>query len=603
MCGIWGYLGVKPISSEKFLENFASIKHRGPDDSLIFCDGEFYSSPLSSSYTQSTYPALAKDGKFMLGFHRLSIVDTSEKAMQPFYCKERKITFAMVGEVYNYRQLRHQFLSKECFFSQSDAEVVFRLYLHLGEDFIHKLEGMYSIVIFDEAKKELLVFSDRMRQKPFFYSLVNGCFYFASEIAPLLRCVPKKVNLEQLAHACYLGTSYAPNTPFENILSLQPAEKLIFSLETAKAKTERYWKFKISRGLSARDSESFERLCQETLPIHTTGEVPQAVMLSGGTDSGILAYYLKQSNPDLQAVTLGSPEISTDARLAKLTAHQVGLTQHFVPLPWLENYELLEPYLYSEEEPNFSIEPQSIVSQFAHSIGIKVLFSGLGPDEIFLGYRYHELFQKYFRVNGKPKRLYALGLKFKSKEKFDAIEQWGALALPFLARAIHPWNFLKKHFELRENTPHPIFNIIEDLKMTYPEWDELNDIQKIQLLDIHYYICSHHTFRTDQAAMKHGVEVRSPYLDHNWMSASLEFSQTIKKVNFGKKLFMQNVALNKLPVEITHSSKMGFSTSLLDIISPKLLEKMTKEIGYKEKFQPNRIWHLYSIHKWMKKFV
>ena len=198
MCGFSGWVLNTKLDTTNIVSSLRSIKHRGPDDTLIFTNDynqklTSFSCDLSNEYTQQNFPLLNNNSqKYCFGFNRLSIVDLSNKAMQPFYDEKNQILFMMNGEVYNYNDLRTKHLSDVIFHSESDSEVAFMLYQKMGNAFVDLLQGMFAIVIYDFKAGILKVYRDRLGIKPFYYSITNEGLYFSSEMKGLFAMNLKK---------------------------------------------------------------------------------------------------------------------------------------------------------------------------------------------------------------------------------------------------------------------------------------------------------------------------------------------------------------------------------------------------------------------------
>lgn len=220
MCGICGFTGKSGLVTLQRMTD--SIFHRGPDE-----DG-FYS-----------------DEKVNLGIRRLSIIDL-ETGHQPIHNENKSIWTVFNGEIYNFQELRkgleekgHQFYT-----DHSDTEVIVHLYEEYGDQFPHKINGMFAIALWDKKKEKLILVRDRMGVKPLFYTLVNSNLIFGSEIKAILKHphYHSDVNYEGLYHYFTFKNIPSPLTAFQGIYSLSPGEILTFS--QGKISKERWWKIK-----------------------------------------------------------------------------------------------------------------------------------------------------------------------------------------------------------------------------------------------------------------------------------------------------------------------------------------------------------------------
>jgi asparagine synthase (glutamine-hydrolysing) len=362
--------------------------------------------------------------------------------MQPFYDEDRQVVFMLNGEVYNYAELRREFLANDQFQSNSDSEVAFRLYLKLGDEFIHHLRGMFSIVLYDFKTKCLKAWRDRLGMKPFYYAFVDGNFLFSSEMKGIFATglIEQETNYQGLAYSMYLTTCPAPLTIFKNVHSLQAAHSLEFSLSDHAISTQSYWHLSYSPSKREIPFSEFDADLKEICRLHRTGDVEKAMMLSGGMDSGALAYYFSRFDPNMKCLNIFTACHSTDEReYAAENARNAGLQIHFLEIPTHPSAEVLDQFLTAEEEPNSSPEAALFLSEKAKEMGIKVLYNALGPDEIFGGYSYFRTVAKIQKFQPLLSILPDFILSKKYQSKFRELKQFGAESFPMLSRRLFSW--------------------------------------------------------------------------------------------------------------------------------------------------------------------
>lgn len=567
MCGFSGIISNDEIQAGALLNSLSAIKHRGPDDSLIFSGNrDFFACGLSNAETRKSYPMISTDleSSFFWGFNRLSIVDLSANGMQPFYDEESETAFMLNGEIYNYTELKAEFLAEESFRSNSDSEVAFKLFLKLGERFIHHLRGMFSIVVYNFRTNQLTAWRDRLGMKPFYYSFISGKFIFSSEMKGILATneVTKKINYQGLAYSMYLETCPAPLTIYEDIKSLPPAFKLEFSLQTGDIKTEAYWRLEYNPSNREIDFDDFNSDMIDLCRLHNTGEVEKALMLSGGIDSGTLAWYFSKIEPKLKCLNIFASNHATDEReFAQINATNAGLDLTFLEIPALPSTRQINETMHAEEEPNSIPEPAIFLCNQARKMGIEILFSALGPDEIFGGYTYFKTINKLHKAKSLLKLAPTVLLPENYREKFSEVKRYGFGFYPAICRRLFTWSQITAFLKARnQDIPeHPLSFLKNQVEIIYPEFNQLPILKQASYLEIFYFISSHHTFRSDQPSMRYSIEMRFPFLDHHFIQKYFNQADTFDNLEQDLKPAFRKYAHQILPEPIFSMKKKGFS--------------------------------------------
>ena len=567
MCGFSGIISNGEVHQQTIVDSISAIKHRGPDDTLVFSgDRKFYACELSNPASRNSFPPLPQDKKSnqFFAFNRLSIVDLSQNAMQPFFNQQKEVVWMFNGEIYNYIELRNEFLANELFVSQSDSEVAFRLYLKFGDEFIHLLRGMFSIVVYDFKNNQLKAWRDRLGMKPFYYVLKDGTFVFSSEMKGIFatNVIQKEINYQGLAYSMYLATCPSPLTIFKDISSLQAGSKLEYSPNSGEIKSEQYWHLKYTPSERIIGFEEFNNDLEELCRLHRTGDVEKALMLSGGMDSGTLAHYFSKLDPQLKCLNIYADNHSVDERAyAKENASNAHLEIVFLEIPSTPDESQIEESLQAEEEPNSIPEPALFLCGKAREMGIEVLYSALGPDELFGGYNYFATIKKFKNLSGALKFIPTSFLPKKYRSKFSEVKTYGFEYYAFTCRRLFTWEEIV-HFLQHEGQQipvHPIEYLKKQVNSLYPGFKDLPLMKKASYMDIFYYISSHHTFRSDQPSMRYSIEMRFPFLDHLFIEKYFNQAHTFDHLGkYLKPQFRQYVS-NVLPKRIFEMEKKGFS--------------------------------------------
>lgn len=565
MCGISGIFTKESIDGVAITNSLKSIQHRGPDNSLcaIYQNQQiqFLSNDLSDTETSETYPNLFdKESTNWIGFNRLSIIDLSNNGMQPFYDEKSQTGFMLNGEVYNFSELKENELKGEKFHSQSDSEVAFRLYLKLGDAFIHKLRGMFVISVIEYDKGKVKIWRDRFGIKPLYYHISNEQFIFSSEMKGIFETgkLKKEISPRHLAHIYYLHSNFAPNTLYKNVFSLEAGTKLEVDLSSFSLKKEKYWTLHYQPENNIIDKEEFLSDLNEIIRLSTVADVKQALMLSGGIDSGILSHFFAKNNTAIEAITIynKSNDLLNEYEFAKITAERNKMKFWGIEVPDNVDLQTLYEYAITEEEPSGSIEPAYFLSKKASEKHFRVLYNALGLDELFYGYKYYSQslqFDLYKKLLLNP---FKYLLKKNKRDRYDELTRIGIHALPFITRSPMSWKCVLELFG-EKDWEHPV----EELMRQVPsEFFQMPTIKQLSWMDFYFYISSYHSFRSDQPSMKSNIEMRFPFLDHFFVQKYFNQSYLHKGLSkTNNKPFLRKNINDLLDQRVLNMPKKGFS--------------------------------------------
>ena len=397
MCGIAGIVmrdGSVPDSA--ILDAFElALHHRGPDD---------------QGRTSISMP----EGTLAMGHTRLSIIDLSVSGRQPMSSSDGRYTLVFNGEIYNYRELRRELKGKGFrFHSNSDSEVLLIAWNYWKDECLNRLTGMFAFAIFDRVEQSLTCVRDAFGIKPFFYSLSDGNFFFASEIPALQQLLQGRSRLNlQRAYDYLVYDSYddQESTFQAGVNQLMPGQCLKVGLGNQKAsiKIEPWWIPAILERTDISFNDAAEQLRErflDSLRLHLRSDVPFGANLSGGLDSSAIVCGIRKLEPDIPLHTFtfvarNSP-LNEETWADKVNCH-VNAIGHKVMIAGDEFYDDLEKIVRVQGEPfgSTSIYAQYRVYQFAKEQGITVTLDGQGADEMLAGYhgypqaRLHSLLEK-----------------------------------------------------------------------------------------------------------------------------------------------------------------------------------------------------------------
>ena len=380
MCGIAGILNLQSETNlnEPIRNMTNAIAHRGPDS-----DG---------FYVETT--------KVALGHRRLSIIDLSTSANQPFIDDSGRYILIFNGEIYNYLDVK-PLLSDYNFKTTSDSEVILAAYIKWGADCLKHLNGMFAFAIWDKVAQTLFVVRDRLGIKPVYYYIDNQHFVFSSEIRSMLRSgfIPRQVDKEALRDFLSFQSVYAPATIIKNIFQLMPGEYAIVSSKGIQ-KTF-YWRAETSpNGFEIPNKETAQKKVRELLTAsierRMMSDVPLGAFLSGGIDSSaVVALMAQASERPIDTFTVSFAEKQFDeSRFADIVAKKYNTNHTTIRLTPDDFLKELPAALDAMDAPSGDGLNTYVVSKATKNAGITVALSGLGGDELFAGYSYFRHFQK-----------------------------------------------------------------------------------------------------------------------------------------------------------------------------------------------------------------
>lgn len=502
MCGIAGIIGaVEPRDPERVARMVAIESHRGPDASRIV-----------------ELPGA------VLGFRRLSIIDLSDRGMQPMR-SAHGAWLIFNGEIYNYRELRRELISGYPFTTDSDSEVLLAAWERWGEQCLDRLNGMFAFCIYEPEKHRAFLARDRFGQKPLLFSEHGGRLLFASEAKALLTAgVPARPNratwTRYLAHASYDDTA---DTFFDDIRQLMPGECAVFDPSRGLAVRRYYDVGQVieSNNIDIADAAAQTRdLLVDSARLHMRADVPVGVSLSGGLDSSALLACLDLAGELHEGVRCFSvdfggdlterPWIASAAGYHNLTSDVAGYTP--------EQFRAsIRPMMWHLEGPIGGLMncALSTVMAAARVAGIKVIQDGTGLDEIFAGYRNHHdrylglLLQQGGVETDTALRDYARNWGVSEDEARKAAKR--ALGNTVTAIdgtvAVHPE--LLSPLLASEIGEHNIRVVTDDLMR-----DTLIDYLQVSKIPRNMRM-------KDRLSMAYGLELRTPFLDHRLVQFAL----------------------------------------------------------------------------------
>jgi asparagine synthase (glutamine-hydrolysing) len=544
MCGIYGVIHFDgaPVRAETLSTMAARMVHRGPDD-----EGNWI------------------DGAVGIGMRRLSIIDLSG-SHQPIANETGDVRIVLNGEIYNYRELRRELVERgHRFTTDGDVEVVLHLYEEMGVKCVERLNGMFALAIHDQPRGRLWLARDRLGIKPLYYRRLANGLAFASDLSSLAAATDGEFDASALLS--YLGNSYVPEpaTIYQNIYKLEIAGQMV--VEGGTVRLSRYWRpdcLTPWEGSVDAAAERLEELLLDSAQLQLRSDVPVGIFLSGGVDSSAVAAFAAKVNGADAVKTFTIDFIGKqgeDAAYAESLARRIGAEHHRIEVDIHEQARALDGLLPILDEPmsDSSIVPTYILSQQARELGVKVLLSGAGGDEVFGGYSRHypDRFASAAWIAQRPWARRPLRMlmararphwrhRFASAARNFAIMISGA-NLEFLSHALCDSGALKRLTDRYE----------EDFAAARSACP----VDRMRL-DLDNYLPNNVLALTDKATMAASVEGRVPLLDHRVVEFAYSLPATINPLWGEDKGLFKRVLGEYLPGSILERVKEGFNAPM-----------------------------------------
>lgn len=542
MCGIAGIIDFnKPVEQSDLERMLKVIRHRGPDDSGTWMNGNI-----------------------ALGHNRLSIIDLSYDGHQPMVMNGLVLVYN--GEIYNYIELRQELETdhQQAFKTKTDTEVILKAYLVWGKDCVKHFRGMWAFALFDKEKQELFCSRDRFGIKPFYYWYNDGQFIFASEIKAILEIgISRKAYLPVLADYLIYGfEDHCPETFFKGVLKLSPGNNLMLDLKTREMSIKKYYDLAMATEGKTSSIEEYAQCLYDTIKLHLRSDVPVGTCLSGGLDSSsitILASQLYNAHSEIPftVVTAQSNESKNDE-----TSYAKEIVNHCRPRwvvtsPTFEDFQKnVRAFVWHQDEPTGSFSPfmQYWVMKAAREAGLKVMLDGQGGDETLLGYEryYPTIFLHWFKEFKLQKAFKEFILASRhSKLSLVQLSQYTFYFLfPFIRRV-----YLNKRRKEINSNLLPIDN-----KHMYAVAKLHRNLRDLQISEITPYQLPHLLQYEDKNSMAFSIEARVPLVDHKLVEAALTLKPSDKIHNGFTKWALRKTMSGKMPDSITwRRNKIGFN--------------------------------------------
>ena len=565
MCGIVGAFNL-PVDDAVLASMSRAVAHRGPD-------------------AEGFYSRDGQAARIALGHRRLSIIDLSSAADQPFV--KDGLVLALNGEIYNYRELRHQLAgSGIAFRTSSDTEVLLEAWRRWGPGCLGRLRGMFAFAVYDERSETLTLVRDQFGIKPLFFTLRSGGVAFASELQALRPVVGTPV-IDPSAVVASLLYSWVPDSRcvWHGVRKLQAGTWL--QVGPRGSRLEQWWdphEQLVAIDEPAPTVDELRAVLADSVTAHMVADVPVGAFLSGGLDSSLLSVLAARHTSNIHAYTVSFraqdkrfEAMPDDLVHARRVAADHGLTLHEVPVAPDVTSMLPEMVrILGEPIGDAAAVNAYLICTAAREAGLKVLLSGMGADELFAGYRKHYaclLTGRYRRLPRTVRR----GVQGCVDRLPVASDRRGYRSVRW-AKRFMSFAELPEEAAFRRSYTHydveglqgllapELWPVIDDLvdehAEVYRQGPSDDQVNRMCFTDTRMFLPGLNLAYTDRASMAASTEVRVPFVDSRVVHAAFALPGARKIVGRRRKVALKEAAELWLPRQIVHRPKALFSAPL-----------------------------------------
>ena len=627
MCSISGimYFNKKHFVKKKQIHNMnLTLKHRGPDASGIW---------------------ISKNKNIGFGHTRLSIIDLSKEANQPFVDRTKNYILAFNGEIYNYMEIKKKLIDKGYKFKtkNSDTEILLLSYIEWGLKCVDKFRGMFAFAIWDNLKKKVFLIRDRVGVKPLYYKFDSEKLIFSSEIKAILLdpdYIPE-IDEESMYHYLTFLCTPAPKTMFKQINKLEAGTWLSFD-EKGNSEKKQYWDPLQDKELI--DLENINkvlvRTLKESIKYRGISDVDVGVFLSGGIDSSTNAYFFsKDSKKKIKTFSIGYDKeyksYKSELNYARIVAKHIKSLHFEKKLRKDDIKNLIFDMVYFQDEPISDpvCVPIFYVSKLARENNVKVCQVGEGADELFFGYtnwlrtsKINLLLNNLFFPNFLKRLILLLYKKFNIQYKYTAdLLRRSLEKKPIFWGGAEAFSSFEKN-QLFSNSFKKKIKNFDSWDCIRPHYEFFNKNAKYKnienwmtYLDLKIRLPELILMRIDKMTMANSLEARVPFLDHNLVQKTIDLPKKIKVKKNELKVLLKDIVKGLLPYEILNRKKQGFGLPLkewfedgLGINEKKIINEFVNKTDFfkKETIQKiidrkgdTRLWFLLNLAIWWKIFI
>lgn len=616
MCGIAAIVSErKEVADQALAAMVAALRHRGPDDS-----------------------GMRSLAGCCLGHTRLSIIDPAGGA-QPMSDPTARYHLSFNGEIYNFRELRRELeRGGVAFQTRSDTETLLLAYRQWGDAAVERLNGQFALVIWDDHQRRLFAARDRLGEKPLYFAQTpQGELLIASEIKALLAADLIAPLIDPQVVDAYLELNYVPPclTIYENVHTLGPGQSLTW--RAGRLSRHTYWSPQLStiRVEAEEAAREVRRRIELAVERQMVADTPVGAFLSGGLDSTtIVALMTRHAGSRVKTFAAGFEDLINELPFARTVANRYG-TDHAEKQIQIDVAHSLErmSQVYDEPFGDSSNIPTYLLSEFARR-DVKVVLSGDGGDELFGGYAWYRPLLQHEKLSTSTTTYWRRRLEAKTCELLTAV---GVPLQSRLERARSDYKGMRdkrafpdvwsRHVaaltslspRMRHSRQRSGRATLEQLLAPhYLPSQHLLGIDRAVDFDVRCYLPGDIFVKVDRAAMAHGLETRSPFMDVELVEFVLSLPADVRFENDKLKSLLRRACQDLWPAAVRQRGKQGFGAPLAHWLqqgavrelcrrifrvgSPLLdLIPATRSLSVDAKRHPQTVWNLLCLGLWLEK--
>ncbi len=528
-----------------------------------------------------------KHNRVALGHRRLAIIDVSEAGAQPMTDDSGRYTIIFNGEFFNFKEHRNYVLSKGIKLrSESDTEVLLHLYILEKEKCLQRVNGFFSLAIYDKQDEILFIARDRFGVKPLLVYEDDDTFLFSSEMKALFRYGIKK-ELDNASLLTYFQLNYIPSpfSIFKRVRKLMPGHYLFFSAKEKKIMEEKAY-YKIPYAEEIRNPVSYDdaktkmyQLLDRSVERRLISDVPLGAFLSGGIDSSVIAGLAAQHTQHLKTFSIGFRDepMFDETRYAQLIADKYKTDHTVFSLTNHDLFDALFDVLDYIDEPFADSSALNVYILSCHTRKhVTVALSGDGADELFGGYNKHRAewmmrndgwFTSVAQMVSPLLKNFSGSRNSKTGNRIRQIHRFAEGAKLSAAERYWLWcgftdesdadkMFLNAETQRRGEERERKENIIKAIRGN-------KDLNDVFYTDVNLVLQSDMLTKVDLMSMANSLEVRTPFLDYEVVDFAFSLPSSYKIDKQGQKKIVKDAFKELLPAEIFQRGKQGFEVPLL----------------------------------------
>ncbi len=560
MCGITGFFSIRgdhPEAANACQRATDDLIQRGPDGAGIF-----------------------NDSNISLGHRRLSVIDISDAASQPFISDDKRYVLVFNGEIFNYRELREKYLKGLSLRTNSDTEVLLHLLIQKKSQALSLLNGFFAFAYYDSHSGELLIARDRYGVKPLFYRQDESSICFSSSLRSLMRYTrEKEIDMSSMRFFFHLNYIPSPSTIYKNVHKLYPGSYLTVRKGQSPEINSYY---DIPRG-NEQNSVPYpeavsevRRILEDAVEKRLISDVSLGCFLSGGVDSSVVSAIAARKQSGIHTFSLGFSDqpFFDETEYAQLVANHIGSKHQVFSVSNKDMLDALPYFLSSLDEPfaDSSALAVYLLSRFTRK-EVTVCLSGDGADELFAGYNKHAALLAAMQAGWKEEVLRAgswiLGLAPRSRHTKlgnllrKAEKYANGLSL---SNSNRYWLWAGFYDEVEKDQ---LFlhdtgkdEYLKGKKFYLKHLDESKDFNDYLRADFRMVLQGDMLPKVDMMSMANSLEVRTPFLDYRLVDYSFMLPAGFKIDRSRRKIILKDAFGDLLPGSVFNRSKKGFEIPL-----------------------------------------